>query len=117
MPQDSNGTNERLCSRCGQNPKANGHEWCKECKRTKQAEYNEQRDAMMERRGYMRGAAAMREVIAMKLNALGLGMLTGVECAVWASNEPIPAPAESLMHDTSQQGAAAVGVSERSVVA
>ena len=117
MPQDSNGTNERLCSRCGQNPKATGHEWCKDCKRTKQTEYNEQRDSMMDRRGYMRGAAAMRDHIAMKFQALGLGMLTGVECAVWVTNEPIPAPAESLVHDTSQQGAPAVGMSQGRIVA
>lgn len=110
MAKDSNGTTTELCTRCQQKPRAQGHDWCLECKRMKQTEYNEARDSMMERRGYIRGAAAMREQIAKRLDALGLGYLTGMECARWVMNEPLPVHSGGV-HDAGHQDTAAVGVS------
>lgn len=61
-------TAEEKCTRCGVNPRSKSHDWCSDCRREKQAEYAEARDALFHRRGFVAGAIAMRGEI---LKALG----------------------------------------------
>ena len=68
MAKDSTVTAETLCTRCDKNSRAAGHDWCRQCKAEKQAEYSADRDAMMEARGFAKGAEAMRDALLIIVN-------------------------------------------------
>lgn len=76
MAKDSNGMNETVCTKCGRNPRAKGHDWCNQCKAESQKRYDQDRDDLIERRGFRAGAAAMKAaLLASMLNAHPNGRL------------------------------------------
>ena len=58
---------EKLCTKCGVNPKAGDasdkNPWCQQCRTEYQREWRETLDWRTERRGILRGIRAMRETI------------------------------------------------------
>lgn len=69
MGKDSSGTAGAICTKCGTNPRASGHDWCRECKAELQRRYAADRDFLLESRGYVKGAEAMRDALLTHVNA------------------------------------------------
>jgi hypothetical protein len=104
MAETSNGTTEKLCTKCGERPANKGHDWCSQCKTEKQARYAMDRDRMMQAKGWECGAAAMRSALldAMKA-AHPLGLLNVIEIRRWIAETPAPksAPLEAAARSPS----------------
>ena len=84
-----------LCSRCEKNTPAKGHAWCTACKAELQKRYDSERHEMFERRGFAKGSAAMRELLASEFARLGNGMFSGDEVAGLILRVAIPAWAQA----------------------
>ena len=90
MSETSSGTNGQTCSKCHQRPKAKSHDWCNECKAENQQRYQFDRDNMLERRGFVAGVKAMRDVLANEFERLGTGSFSGSECGDLIRRAPGP---------------------------
>ncbi len=91
MPKDSNGTaTEALCSKCGERPRGQSHDWCNECKSELQKRYNGDRNRMLKAQGYTQGVSALREALASEFARLGAGYFRGDECAALVRHAPAP---------------------------
>ena len=95
MAKDSNGTaTAEMCSKCGERPKAQSHEWCKECKSELQKRYDEDRHKMFQAKGYALGISEFREMLASEFERLGTGYFRGDECAALVRKATAPSMAE-----------------------
>ncbi len=84
-------TDTKLCSKCNERKRRKDHEWCDECKAEKQRQYVKDRDDMMERRGWVAGAEAMRaELLSRMRGAHPAGMLRVAEVCTFLSEVPAP---------------------------
>lgn len=86
-------TAEKLCTKCGKNPKAGGdadtNPWCQPCRTEYQRERKETQEWRTERRGIVRGFRAMREELAAYFRTSGRAF-QGPEVA--AIIEHLPGP-------------------------
>jgi hypothetical protein len=88
------------CTKCEQNPKANGHQWCKSCKAAYQKEYTETQKEMIAARAFCEGAEAMRHLLVTAFLKHSIGMMYGSEVARYIGvlapprygDQPTPAP-------------------------
>lgn len=62
-------------------PRAKSHDWCADHKADAQRKYVKDRDDLLERRGFAKGVTAMRDLLVERFDAVGGGMLSGVEAA------------------------------------
>ena len=81
---------QKVCSKCGQNPPSGKHSWCQACKAKYQREYEAAQDERAERRGFVKGADAMRSYLASALASRAGGMLLAGEVALWIRRAPRP---------------------------
>lgn len=70
-----------LCTKCGKNPKAKSHLWCKTCKNAAEKDryWTWKRDA--ERRGFLAGARAMQQAAVSALEKLADAQMNGQAAA------------------------------------
>lgn len=92
MAKDSNGTAEALlCTKCEKNPRGKGHDWCNECKAEQQKRYTQDRDDMLERRGFRAGTTAMKaSLLEVLLAGHPNGRMLVHEVAAFISTTPLP---------------------------
>jgi hypothetical protein len=92
MAKDSNGTaTEPLCTKCENNPRGKNHDWCNECKSEQQKRYTQDRDDLLERRGFRAGSAAMRNnLLTVLLEANPNGRMLVHEVAAFISTAELP---------------------------
>jgi hypothetical protein len=92
MAKDSNGTAEELlCTKCEKNPRGKNHDWCNECKAEQQKRYTQDRDDLLERRGFRAGMAAMKaSLLEVLLGAHPNGRMLVHEVASFISTAELP---------------------------
>lgn len=87
---------EKLCSKCGVQPATLKHDWCKACKAEYQREYTGTVVDVAERRGFQKGAEAMRQhLVAEFLKAPPTGLMRAGEIASFIAGTPPPQRADS----------------------
>lgn len=91
----------KLCTKCGKNPKSgdstDANPWCKACRAEYQREYKQRENWRAERRGIVRGIAAMRESAASFFKGYGARAFMGNEAAAAIEQMagPVVAPEDS----------------------
>jgi PHP family Zn ribbon phosphoesterase len=88
---------EKLCTKCGKNPKAGGpkdtNPWCQECRTAYQRERSDTLEWRAERRGLIRGIQAMRLEMANYFRQWGGRPFMGAEVASTIDSLPGPSVA------------------------
>lgn len=72
----------QLCPKCGVNPRGEGSEtnpWCKECRAAYQREYEQNRLARKESKGFALGVQAMRDLLCEEFHKLGFSRFEAFE--------------------------------------
>ena len=91
-------TEQKICSKCGKNPKAGGandkNPWCQECRTAYARERNDTLEWRAERRGLIRGIEAMRKEIANYFRQWSGRPFMGAEVATCVDALPGPAVAD-----------------------
>jgi len=92
-PPGVNTSEVLLCSKCGDNPRADGdsnNPWCKECRAEYQRNYERLRLLKQERHGYAQGISDMRELLAGEFDRLGFAEFSAIEVRDLIRNAPGP---------------------------
>jgi len=82
-----------LCSKCGENPRADDdgtNPWCKPCRAKYQKEYQEGKLGRERSKGFAAGVEAMRNLLVDEFDKIGSGYFTGTETAVLIERAPGP---------------------------
>lgn len=86
VPSDGNAT-ARTCARCGNNPAAGKHQWCNQCKAAYQRDYQKTQMEMAEKRAFLRGVAAQRDLLIDQFQRRGSAMVLCFEVALWLKDK------------------------------
>lgn len=81
------------CTKCGKNPRADAdsnNPWCKDCRAEYQRDWDRGKKERERHRGYVEGAAAMREQIVLALARLGNAQINALDTARWVREQPTP---------------------------
>lgn len=85
-----------VCAKCGNEPASAKHPWGKACKAKYQREYTGTVMDVAERRGFLKGAEAMRaHLVAEFIKVPPTGLMQAGEVAAFIANTPPPQRADS----------------------